>query len=84
MNGKWPKEAPVCMHDSWGIVTITGVDLQFVLLDGREQLLVEVCSDRLRQLKWTIHSYATRAWPEHLTPLTPAAREMLAAQRDAR
>lgn len=72
----WPADVPVCMHGSWGEVTIVGLDISYVEIAGRQQALIPVRAERLFAKGWMIAPYACHAWPEDLTPLTVHAQEL--------
>lgn len=75
----YPKEAPVCMHFYWGLVTIVGMDIEPLLVGGIDRRLIEVHADELYEMGHPLAAYCTRAWTEHLKPLNHAAVDMLAA-----
>lgn len=81
---RWPatSSAPVCMHLYWGLVTLTGVDVEWISVAGRDVPLVEVHPDRLLEQGRRIAGLCNAAWIEHLTPLNALSRAMLAIARD--
>lgn len=73
---RWPKEALACKHQYWGIVAIVDdVSVYLDTLEGQKEVIT-VFPAELHQ-NHSYYNYALRAWREHLSPLTPAAREML-------
>jgi hypothetical protein len=81
MKTKWPSGVPVCRHISWGIVTLTGTDVEWINAIGRQVALVSVRAEELYAKGWSVAPYVNWAWLEHLTPLNADARAMLAIAR---